>query len=84
MPGTITLGIVDLVLLVLLLIAVYQASRRRGLGAAILIIIILVIILLERVAPGTMASIGSAIHSLDVVNAAGPHLTIQPIIHFTQ
>ncbi len=84
MPTTITLGIIDLVLIILLIAAIYQASRRRGLGVSILIIIILVLIILERLAPGTLAGIGSAIHSLDQVNAAGPHLTIQPIIRFTQ
>ncbi len=84
MPATMTLGIVDLVLIALLGVAIYQASRRRGRGAAILIIIILVIILIERLVPGTLASIGAAIHGLDQVNAAGPHLTIQPIIHFSQ
>ncbi len=78
----ISLGIVDIVLILLILIALYSAIRRRGVGASLLVALILLMILIERLAPGTLASIGNAIHSLDQVNNAGPHVTIEPIIRF--
>jgi len=78
----ISLGVVDLILLLLLVLAIYLAIQRRGHRLALLVTLILVVILLERLAPGTLASIGTAIQGLDRVNNAGPHLTIAPIIRF--
>ncbi len=78
----INLGIVDLILIVLIVLMIYFSFRRRGMGLAILIAALLVVVLVERLAPGTLASVGTAIGGIDQVNAAGPHLEIQPIVHF--
>ncbi len=78
----ISIGIVDLILILLLVLAIYLSSRRRSLGVSILLIAVLITIIVERVAPGTLASIGTAIHGIDGVNDAGPHIQIQPIIRF--
>jgi hypothetical protein len=78
----ISLGSVDIILLLLLILALYSAATRRATGVAIVVVALLFIILLERVAPGTLTAVGSAIRSLDQVNNAGPHLNIAPIITF--
>jgi hypothetical protein len=76
------LGIIDLILIVLLLLAIYSFSKRRGIGLAILVILVIVVILIERLAPGALASLGTAIRGIDRVNDAGPHLSINPIVSF--
>ncbi len=76
----INLGIVDLILIVLFVLMIYSAFRRRGLALTILIAVLLLVVIVERLAPGTLASIGTAIGGIDQVNAAGPHLEIQPIV----
>jgi hypothetical protein len=43
---------------------------------------LLLVIIVERPAPGTLASIGALINGIDQLNAMGPHLEIQPIIRF--
>ncbi len=78
----ITLGVVDLILILLFIFMIYNISRRRGLGLSILIAVILLVVILERLEPGTMTSIGLAIRGLDQVNAVGPHIQFQPIIRF--
>ena len=78
----INLGIVDLILILLFVLMIYFSFRRRGLGIMILIAILLLVVIVERLAPGTLASIGTAISGIDQINAAGPHLEIQPIIRF--
>ncbi len=78
----INLGIVDLVLIVLFVVMIYSSFRRRGLGLTILIAVLLLVVIVERLAPGTLASIGTVIGGIDQVNAAGPHLEIQPIVTF--
>jgi hypothetical protein len=78
----ITLGIVDLILIVLFVLMLYLVMRRRSLGLSILILVLLVAVILERLVPGSLASIGTAIRGIDQLNAAGPSLTFQPIIRF--
>ena len=77
----INLGIVELILIVLFVLMIYFSFRRRGLGLTILIAVLLFVVLVERLAPGTLAGIGTAIGGIDQVNAAGPHLQIEPIVH---
>ncbi len=78
----INLGIVDLILILLFVLMIYYSLRRRGLGLSILIAVLLLAVIVERLVPGTLASIGNAIRGIDQVNAAGPHLEIQPIVSF--
>jgi hypothetical protein len=80
----ISLGIIDVILIVLLVLMLYLSLRRRGLGLSILIAVLLFAVIVERLVPGTLASIGNAVRGLDQVNAAGPHLEIQPIVQFKQ
>ncbi len=78
----ISLGVVDLVLILLLVFAVILAGKRQATGFTIVFIAILVTILVERVAPGTLANVGTAIQGVNRVNDTGPHIQIQPVIHF--
>lgn len=78
----ITLGIVDLILIILFVLMLYLGLRRRGLGISILIAVLLVAIIVERVVPGTLATIGALVRGIDQVNAIGPHLEFQPVIRF--
>ncbi len=78
----ISIGIVDLILIILLAVAIFTSGRRRARTVSVLIVALLIIIIVERLAPGTLAGIGNAIHSIDRVNDAGPHITIQPIVNF--
>jgi hypothetical protein len=80
----INLGIVDLVLIVLFALMIYSSFRRRGLGLTLLLAVLLLVVLVERLVPGTLASLGTAIGGIDQVNAAGPHLEIQPIVHLVK
>ncbi len=76
----INLGVIDLLLLVILLVAFLNALRRRGWLTFAIVLVIILIIELERLAPGTMTTIGNWIHAIDSVNAALPHVQIQPIL----
>ncbi len=78
----ISLGIVDLILILLFVLMIYLSSRRRGRELSIALAVLLFVVILERVVPGTLASLGAAIRGLDQVNATGPHLQFQPIIRF--
>ncbi len=78
----INLGIVELVLLFLLLLAVFLAVKGRGTGVSILVALVLVVVLSERLAPGTLASLGNESRGIDRVDNAAPHVTIQPIVKF--
>ncbi len=78
----ISIGIVDLILIVLLAIAIFASGKRKATTFSVLIVAILIVVIFERVAPGTLTSIGNAIHGIDQVNDAGPHITIQPIVRF--
>ncbi len=78
----ISLGIVDVILIVLLVVALFASGKRKATTLSVLIVAILIVVIVERVAPGTLASVGDAIHSIDRVNDAGPHITIEPIIRF--
>ncbi len=76
----ISLGVVDVIIILLFIAAIYMSYRRRGTAASLLIAVLLIFVLLERLAPGTLAKIGDAIHNIDAINNAGPHVTINPII----
>lgn len=78
----INLGVIDLILVVLFVLMIYLAARRGGLGLAVLIAVLLVAIILERLVPGVLAGIGSAIRGIDQLNTIGPHLEIQPVVRF--
>jgi hypothetical protein len=74
------LGIAELALLFLLLLATFVAVKRRASALSVLAAVVLVVVLSERLAPGTLASMGNAIRGIDQVDYAGPHLTIQPVV----
>lgn len=78
----ISIGIIDLILIFLFVLMLFLSLRRRGLGLSILFAVLLFVVIVERLVPGTLASLGNAVRGIDQVNAAGPHLEIQPIIHF--
>ena len=78
----VSFGVIDLLLILILILAFYFGSRRRTTGLFIVLVAIFLIILTERLAPGSLAALGNAIHQIDAINAAGPHLTIAPIITF--
>jgi hypothetical protein len=78
----VSFGILDIVLVLLFIFALYAATRGRGIWLPALILSGIIVILIERLAPGTLAGVGSAIHGIDRVNDAGPHLNIAPIITF--
>ncbi len=77
----ISIGIVDVILIALLIAAIIASGKRQATALSVLIVAILLVVMIERVAPGTLASVGTAIRGIDQVNDAGPHLTIQPIIN---
>ena len=76
----ISLGIIDIILIVILIALIYVSARRRRSLAIFVAIAVVALIVVERVVPGTLASVGSGIRSLDAVNNAMPHLLIEPII----
>jgi hypothetical protein len=76
----IILGVVDIILLAILIALIYVSARRRRSLAIYVAIGILGLIVVERVVPGTLASLGSGIRSLDAINNSMPHLQIEPII----
>jgi hypothetical protein len=76
----INLGVIDLLILVVLIVSFVYALRGRRLILFSILLIIVLFIELERLAPGTMTAIGSAIHAIDAVNAQLPHVQIHPIV----
>ncbi len=78
----ISLGIVDILLILLFAAALYMSFQRRATAFSMLIAVLLVFVLLERVAPGALTQIGDGIHNIDRINNSGPHITIDPIVRF--
>jgi hypothetical protein len=78
----ISLGIVDLILLALFVLAIYLAIKGRGMGLSVLVALVLVVVLSERLAPGSLARLGTDIRGIDQINSTAPHVTIQPIVRF--
>ena len=78
----ITLGVVDIVLLVVLIIAAVISTQRRSYGLVFFFGALFLLILVERLAPGFLATIGNAIHGIDALNDKMPHLSINPVITF--
>jgi len=76
----INLGFIDVLLLVLLLLTFWRAIRTHNLLPFIISLIIVLLIELERLVPGTMAFMGNAIRTIDLVNEQLPHIQISPII----
>jgi ABC-type lipoprotein release transport system permease subunit len=76
----IILGVVDIILLVILIALIYVSARRRRSLAIFVAMGVIALIMIERVVPGTLASVGSGIRSLDAINNSMPHLQIEPII----
>jgi hypothetical protein len=76
----ISLGVIDIILIVILIALIYVSARRRRSLAIFVAIAVVAIIVIERVVPGTLASLGSGIRSLDAINNSMPHLLIEPII----
>ncbi len=76
----ISLGIVDVVLLVILIAAIIVGARTRPMARFWIVLVIVLIILVERLAPGTLAAVGSAIRGIDQVNNLAPHININPVI----
>ncbi len=75
----INLGLIDLLLLVILFISFVRAMRTRNLLTFSLILIVIVLIELERLSPGAARTLNKAIHEIDQINAALPHVQIQPV-----
>ena len=76
----ISLGVIDIILIVILIALIYVSARRRRSLAIFVAIGVVALIVIERVVPGTLASVGSGIRSLDAINNSMPHLLIEPII----
>jgi hypothetical protein len=76
----INLGLIDVVMLVLLVAMYVYSARRRVMLPFYVALVLLALIELERLVPGVLAYLGSAVHSIDAVNAQLPHVQISPII----
>ncbi len=76
----ISLGIVDIALLVIVVVAAVLGARTHHMARFWFIFVIVLIILVERFAPGTLAALGNAIRGIDRVNDLAPHITINPIV----
>ncbi len=76
----INLGLIDVLILIILIVSFLYAIRGRHWLQFAIVLVIVIFIELERLAPGTMAGIGSTIHAIDAINAQLPHVQIQPVI----
>jgi hypothetical protein len=76
----INLGFVDIFLVLILVIALIYSLKRRYMLPFYVILTIVVLIELERLAPGLMTTVGSAIHQIDAINEQLPHVQISPIV----
>lgn len=76
----ISLGLIDIVLVLLLVGVFVNSSRRRAMLPFYVVLVLVVLIEIERLAPGVLAAAGSAIHGIDAVNKQLPHVEISPIV----
>jgi hypothetical protein len=76
----INLGFVDIFLVLILIIALIYSLKRRYMLPFYVILTVVVLIELERLVPGMMTTIGSAIHRIDAINEQLPHVQISPIV----
>jgi len=76
----VNLGLIDLFMLVLLVLMYVYSARRRMMLPFYVTLVLLALIELERLAPGVLAYLGSAVHGIDEANAQLPHVQISPII----
>jgi hypothetical protein len=76
----INLGLIDLLLLLVLFFSLLYSLRMHNLLPIAAMLIIILLNELERLAPGTMTTLGKAIHNIDAINEQLPHIRISPII----
>ena len=76
----IDLGLIDIFMLVLLVLAYVFSTRRRMIWPFYVALVLLVLIELERLVPGLLTALGTAVHGIDGVNAQLPHVEIAPIV----
>ncbi len=76
----INLGLIDLFMLALLVLMYIYSARRRTMLPFYFTLVFLALIELERLAPGVLAYIGTAVHGIDAANAQMPHVQFSPIV----
>jgi len=76
----ISLGLIDVLLIIVLLVAFFSALRTRTLLPFAIVFTVVALIELERFAPGSLTVMQKAIRGIDSINAQLPHIQISPIV----
>lgn len=77
-----SLGVVDIVLIVILLATLAVGQQRRSYSLFLFVFVVYLLIMFERLAPGFFQTVGNAVRGIDAINNQGPHLTVNPVITF--
>ena len=76
----ISLGLIDLLLMVVLLVTLFSAIRTHTVLPFAIVLTFVLLIELERFAPGSLTAMQSAIRDIDTINEQLPHIQISPIV----
>jgi cell shape-determining protein MreC len=76
----ISLGFIDLLLIVILVATFILAIRSHTILPFAIVLVLVLFIELERFAPGSLTTMQSAIRGIDSVNEKLPHIQISPLI----
>ena len=78
----ISLGVVDLGVVVIFLIAASILVKEKMYGFFYAAVFVFIILLVERLAPGALMQLSQLIQSVNRLNDVAPHLTINPVVTF--
>ena len=76
----ISIGLIDLLLIIILLVTFIGALRARTILPFAIVLVIVTLIELERFAPGSFIAMQSAIRGIDSINNQLPHIQVSPIV----
>jgi hypothetical protein len=76
----ISLGLIDLLLIVILLVTFFSAVRTHTYLPFAIVFVLVVLVELERFAPGSFTAMQTAIRNIDSINEQLPHIQISPIV----
>ncbi len=76
----ISLGIIDVLLILIVVVTFYNALRSRSLLPFAIVFTFVFLIELERFAPGSLTAMQRVIRGIDSTNAQLPHIQISPIV----
>ncbi len=78
----ISLGVVDAGVTALFVIVAYITIKERLYGFFYMTVFVFLVLLVERLAPGALARLSTAIQSVNRLNEIAPYINVNPLMTF--